>query len=263
MSKYPDRTACDEEIVARYQLTLYLEGDEAGLTYLNDHLDVDALRKIAMERAMQEGDFSKAEHLCMEKCVSLIPPQYHYYAQWDELLFQIYSQWGHLEKREAQAIKLLRMGRSQYYTHWKEQLQEQSRWEHEYDDVIALVNTLPTGTSMPILAQEGELDHLMALVRENKFSCFTYGALLWERYEAEIAQLCLDYIYKKAEQDNDRRQYRSTASAISDLAKMGGIKQAKKISLELRIRYPRRSAMVDELLKVEHKFSSFTVWRMA
>ncbi len=254
LAEYPGHTACDEGIVARYQLMLHLEGDEAGLTYLNNHLDVDILRKIAIERAIQEGNFSKAEHLCLEKCVSLTPPQYHYPAQWDELLFQIYSQWGHLEKREAQAIKLLHMGQSKYYIHWKEQLQEQARWECEYDDAIALVNTLPTWVSMPILAQEGELEHLMELVRKNEFSCFTYGALLWGHYETEITQLCLDYICEKAERDNDRRQYRTTASAIADLAKMGGIKPAQKISLELRTRYPRRSAMVDELLKAEHKF---------
>ena len=87
-------------------------------------------------------------------------------------------------------------------------------------------------------------------VRLDPRSVFRYGDVLAAQYREEVYRLCTAVIRKESEQVGNRRGYRALCGLIKSLAGFGGRAEVKEIIAELRQRYPRRPALLDELGRV-------------
>lgn len=74
--------------------------------------------------------------------------------------------------------------------------------------------------------------------------------MLAAQYREEVYRLCTAVIRKESEQVGNRRGYRALCGLIKSLAGFGGRAEVKEIIAELRQRYPRRPALLDELGRV-------------
>ena len=82
---------------------------------------------------------------------------------------------------------------------------------------------------------------------------FYYAQFLVMDYPNEIYELCANYIREQCAQATDRRLYKKVCKDLLQLIKWKGNATAKLLVDEFKATYPRRSALLDELQKVEKK----------
>jgi len=76
---------------------------------------------------------------------------------------------------------------------------------------------------------------------------FTYGKQMSADFSGETFKLCLGQIRKQAAEADNRIKYRKVCGSIKKLFDFGGVDEADDIIEELKTKYPRRPAMVEEL----------------
>ena len=94
---------------------------------------------------------------------------------------------------------------------------------------------------------------LLEAVTENPYNLFYYAQFLVMDYPNEIYELCANYIREQCAQATDRRLYKKVCKDLLQLIKWKGNATAKLLVDEFKATYPRRSALLDELQKVERK----------
>lgn len=90
-------------------------------------------------------------------------------------------------------------------------------------------------------------------VMENPYDLFYYGKYLVKEYPEQVYELCYKKISESCAQAKDRREYKKITKNIAQLIKWNGNDTAKSLIEELKQRYPRKPALLDELEKVEKK----------
>lgn len=76
---------------------------------------------------------------------------------------------------------------------------------------------------------------------------FNYGAQLSEHYPSDVYSICMSEIRKQATEANNRVLYKHICSSIKLLVEFGARSEADVVINELKSRYPRRPAMLEEL----------------
>lgn len=74
-----------------------------------------------------------------------------------------------------------------------------------------------------------------------------------KEYPEQVYELCYKDISESCARAKDRREYKKITKNIAQLIKWKGNDTAKSLIEELKQRYPRKPALLDELEKVEKK----------
>lgn len=253
--EFQDRPIYSErDKIIRWSIIRSAHRAEAARAYLEQNLDVDELRLMLVREDMEKKDYTNAERLCRERAEKEQTQRWYQPSQWEHLLYEIYQKWEQREKQVEQARRLALLGGEGFYQITKDLLLKAGRWEEEYPKFLAeLKAARPEYEYMEILDQEGEIALLMERVRLYPERAFRYGGVLFSEYGEEICGLCTAMIRRNAENAGDRKAYRRMCDLIWLLAEFGGVKEAKRLIVELRQGHPRRKAMQDELDQVEQK----------
>lgn len=102
---------------------------------------------------------------------------------------------------------------------------------------------------LQILKQEKELELLLNEMSENPKQIFIYADTLVKKYPVEVYNLCAGKIKSECSIAKNRREYRHVCKLIAQLKKWGGKVETKDLIQYLMEKYPRRSALLDELEK--------------
>lgn len=240
----------------RYQVLRTVHGEAEARVYLENNLDVDEFRLTLVREIMEKGDYARAETLCREQTEKKQSGVRGMFSQWQYLLYDIYHDWGRRDKQLRQAQMLAQSGDQKFYQVTKTLLTEDGRWEQERPKLLeALKEKLPVYSYMNLLAKEGEAALLMEQVRLSPGSVFQYGAALAPQYGEEIFDLCSAMIRRESENVGNRKDYQNLCAMLYFLADFGAAAEVRKLIGELRQRYPRRPALIDELGKIERKIS--------
>jgi hypothetical protein len=138
-----------------------------------------------------------------------------------------------------------------YYAILKSLLIEQGTWDKAYQPLLVrLSRSLPYDLYMSILSKEGEIDKLMGELREHPSMVFHYGKQLSIDFPSEIFAICLNLIRGQAAESSYRKMYKDVCTNIRKLFDFGGVSEVANIIEELKGKYPRRPAMIDELEKL-------------
>lgn len=241
----------EQDKITRYAILCSAQGPEVARAYLEKNLEVDEFRLILIRDEMEKRDYAHAERLCRERLEREQAEQRYRPSQWQYLLYEIYRDGGQREEQICQARRLALLGDRDFYQTTKELLTEDGRWPEIYPGFLAeLKAARPAHEYMEILELEGEVPLLMEQVRLNPKSVFRYGDVLTAQYQKEVYSLCAAVIRKDSKQAGNRGEYRALCGLIKSLAGFGGQAEAKAIIAELRQRYPRRPALLDELGRV-------------
>lgn len=237
------------DAVVRLAATVSAFGEQAAEAFIAAHLNFDEIRKTAVRRAIEKRDFREAERLCRERLEDEVDTGfYSRISEWRYLLYEVYDKAGDTENRIATAKDLLFRSDTEYYDVLKRLLTEKGVWEAEYPALRdRLSRNLPLHLYIRILSKEGETALLLEKVREYPPDVFTYGKQLSKVYPAETYEICLDVIYREADEANDRKKYKKVCANIRKLFEYGGIAETDAVIAELKEKYPRRPAMLDEL----------------
>ncbi|WP_411676165.1 SWIM zinc finger family protein [Caproicibacter sp.] len=245
--------ALEENALLRMESIEKLNGADAAKEYLYANLKWDRFRKMALERAVEKKNYLEAERLCLEKLSS---KERFNRTDWLEYLYGIYGFLYESGKQADTAKALLFTGSLDYFDRLKELLNADGTWEKEYPN---LMNDCETKLSFwqyqQLLEHTGEHRLLMDTVRKYPESVFQYGSLLAPLFPTEVFPIYDREIRKSAEMANSRPQYKRVCSQIRGLYQIGGKETAAHLIASLAQTYPRRSAFLDELSKLQGKLS--------
>ncbi len=239
----------------RYAAIQKLDGDFAAEKFLMQNIGIDEMRFIAIERAMDKGDFGFAEKLCREKIEAMEEKSYYgRVPEWFYLLYNVYEKSQNKMKQIEEARAILFGGDVSYYNVLKELYQESGMWEKEYRPLLTALNTnLSSFTYMQIIKNEQEWSLLLEGVKKSPSFVFTYGECLADRYKNDIFPIYRAEIEKEASNAMDRRQYREVCKSLEQFFDAGGGVIVFDMIAGFCETYKRRPAMLDELDKLRKK----------
>ncbi|WP_248929548.1 hypothetical protein [Paenibacillus hamazuiensis] len=239
--EYPDRFVITQGIIER------LNGVAAADQYVMEHLDVPEMRKIMVERAIGNQQYSLAEQLCVE-ALQEDKGNYHRPPVWAYHLERIYSELRITEKQVEMIRLILLRGDTSYFQKLKELCQLEGTWEETRGVLLhELLENLMPHDFAALLSQEGETAKLLEVVRAHPIYVEHYGKQLAQDYPEEAYSIYEEYIFSEAAAATDRRKYKGVCRLIKSYFRAGAKEQAKGIIRQLIENYPRRVAMVDEL----------------
>ncbi len=244
-----------EDTVLRYKLHRHIKGKDSVRDELYANLHIQELRMIAVRDALEDKDYSEAERLCLEQ---IKKDDWQYYRNspddWNNILFDVYVESGHTEKQIEQATRILFLGNEEFWAVLKKLYLNQNIWDEQKPILLKkLKNSKYMVCYRSVLIEEDEKELLLEAVSEKAFDLFYYGQFLVKDYPEEIYALCEDYIREKCADATDRRLYKKVCKELLQLIKWKGNATAKALVEEFKDTYPRRTALLDELRKVEKK----------
>lgn len=241
-----------EDAILRYKLHRHLKGVKAVRDELYANLHIRELRLIAIQDAMEEKNYSEAERLCREQIEKENGRFYRNSPDdWNNILFDVYVKAGDAEKQIEQAKRILLLGNQEFWDVLKKLYSDEGVWE---DEKSLLLEELKNSRYMicyrSILIKENEKKLLLEAVKEQPFDLFYYGQFLVKEYPEEIYAMCENYIREKCAEATNRRLYKKICKDLVQLIKWNGDATAKRLVEEFKTTYPRRTALLDELQKV-------------
>ena len=238
-------------------------GEQAAYKFIDNNLKYDGIRRIAIREAINKGDYTRAEQLCLDK-INNTDRDYHWMKEWYTLLFETYEKSGDKNKQTELAENLLVGKRdTHYYTILKKLLKEKGAWDAQYLSLLTNIgNNMPYNSYMYILSQENETQKLLEEVKKQPHCVFDYGKQLAAEFPEQVYMLCLDEIRKQAAEADNRVKYKKVCGAIKKLYGFGGAADTENVIAELKTQYPRRSAMIEELSGLAIKLANPKVKKM-
>jgi hypothetical protein len=236
----------------RFYLIRAQQGAPQAHEFLMQNLDIDAIRKLAVQELLDDGKYEEAERLCLEKIATDSSAHFVRPSYWETQLYTIYESAGAHDKQVAQAKRLYLLGDINYYDTLKTLLQADGTWETVYPSLLEEVHQKCSCYEyMCVLSKENEVELLMDAVRCHPEMVFSFATQLALNYREEIAAFCCETIKQQAECAADRRGYKAVCRLIGELAGFGCLPEARRTILLLREDYPRRPAFLDELSRTE------------
>ena len=252
---FPEYTK-KENLIVRYLLHRHLYGKKNTQKELYQNILINELRIIAIKDAMEEKNYDEAEKLCLEKANAEDAWQYRKGdpEDWNNMLYDIYKTANNTEKQIALAKKLLLMGNENFWDVLKQIYKKCGVWNENYESLLdELKDGKRTVCYRSVLVSENEKKRLLEDVMENPYDLFYYGKYLVKEYPEQVYELCYKEISESCAQAKYRREYKKVTKDIAQLIKWKGNDMAKSLIEELKQRYPRKTALLDELEKVKKK----------
>ncbi|MCB0544122.1 MAG: SWIM zinc finger family protein [Saprospiraceae bacterium] len=253
----------------RFLATVGREAESAQL--IAGHMDMDDVRAIAVQRAIDERQFGEAKKLLQEG-IELARQRSHpgIVHRWELVLLDIARQEHDLEAERHFAKKFAfdRGVNVEHYQAWKNTYSEQE-WpgviEAYIQATIEGVRKRPRQFAWedpeqslffhlsPVFIQEAQWERLLQFMPADPSLDLLHNIhpYLAHRYPKEMLALYLPALLKQAEQASNRKEYYNLAKNMKKVMQDidGSHEPVRRMANELIQKYPRRPAMIEELTK--------------
>ena len=240
------------DCLVRIKAIREVEGFDAANEYANKNLQYHTVRKVAVQMAIEQGNYSHAEKLCNEMINELGRDNF-WASEWFELLLKVYEKSGNDEAKITLLHEMLiDRHEAKYYGMYKEFLQRLGRWEQESSVLLnELEHSVSYESFADVLWKENEELRLLEHMKKYPSIALCYTEKLGNKYSDVTFPLCMTEIEHHAGQSSNRQQYKNVCREIKKLLGCG----ADVIPLieKLKENYSRRSAFIDELEKLKSK----------
>ncbi|HEX2954078.1 MAG TPA: hypothetical protein VHR47_08850 [Bacillota bacterium] len=234
----------------RYSLIQRFDGTEEGDRYLYQNLSFPEIRGMAIQREWSKKNYDAAERFCLdgERQDAKLAGLLH---QWRKMRYETYKQSLQIEKQRELALKLALQEDFEAYQELRS-LYTDEEWRFVYPSVIESMERKGYSAILPeVLILEEEKTKLLGYIRRRPALITHYDKYLLPDYAESVYDLYLEFIRNEAESASDRRGYKKVCDIIRRLIKDGGKASARSIIDELMEKYPKRTSLHDELLKVK------------
>jgi len=242
----------------RYGIISKFDDKKEAREFIENNLENDNFRKMAIEYALKEKDYDKAVKLCLER--NNTGRIYQGLTEWRELLYNIYEKSGNKDAQKKLAYEFTigdNNNSFEYYLELKTLYADNSdktdEWYQVFDNILSAVNVPPYSKSVytKILIHENMKPELLEYCKIRKNFITEYYKYLLPDYKDEVTEIYTDYIKERAVKAFDRSGYKAVCDLIKDYAKICGKKNAGEITQELRKNHVRQPAFIDELSKMK------------
>lgn len=218
--------------------------------FIKENIGYSEFREKAVVAALREGRYETAISLCLEgEEADHDRPGLR--NKWREYRYLAYEKAGDLENQRQLALRFVLIGHFEYYRKLKK-LYEPHEWPPVVDSIIAHFQKMPYTPAVysKILIEERLTERLLEYCRSNVSEIEDLYPHLIDEYRHEVEQLFAAHIREEAARSGSRLHYRQVCSSIRRYKKLFGEEKAAQIVLELKNRYRRRPAFIDEISRI-------------
>ena len=225
------------------------DGADKAEEYIYANIQYSDFRKNAIANESNKGDYKKVIQLCLEgEKIDRAASKPGLVTQWQELRYLAYENLGDIEKQRLLARELLFHNEFQYYEILKG-LYERDEWDGVIKTIVK--ETEGQRVYLDIIKAEKMTSHILDYCQQHISYVIDLYPYLIEDYLNEVNQLFVKYIEEEASEASDRRGYKNVCKIIKTYKNACGIIHSHKIIGELKQKYPRRPALLDELGKIK------------
>jgi hypothetical protein len=237
----------------RYELICEHDGSEKAQEFIQQNMQYQEFRKMAIDNAICNKDYDLAIHLAHEG--EERDQQYPGLVRhWKEERYRAYELSGMLNMKRSLAREFVLDSRFEYYRKLKETYKA-SEWKSVYPAILAELSGkrdyFKWEIYTSILIEEGEKGKLLDFVKKNPRYVERFHKHLLPDYADEVYDLFIHHIENEAARSSTRGGYRGVCNLIRELKKAGGRKQTEDIKLKLCNTYAKRPAFIEELGKIK------------
>lgn len=232
------------------------DGAEAGLRFLQDHIQLHAFRGRLIQHHLERGEYEQVKRLCMERLEEHASTKPGYRRQYLDTLLEVAQR----EKDTSEILRLARVffldtGDFKYYDLIKETISGQA-WPEILGDLIA--DLKPTSRGWVVLpeiyAREGMWERLLeSALRVGEPMLERYRDVLEPRFPVEVSKAYEGIVYEMLERTSNRGVYAKAAEFLRRMTAMGYGERVEEIIDDLTSTHRKRRAMIEELEAVRPK----------
>lgn len=223
----------------KFKLISRFDSESAAAEYIKSHLDDRRFRQIAIENALSANELDRALELCADN-------------EWHETLYKIYEKQGNKPAMRELAEELSAGGDYEYFLKLKK-LYPPEEWGPVLSRVLSVLKAgrYAFSSYIEILIHEDMKPEIMEYCRSSPHSIGRLAAFVLPDYRDEAQAMYSQLIRDEAENASSRPQYQGLCGAIRMYAALFGKPAAKAMQSEMLQKYPRRTALADELSRLE------------
>ena len=248
--KYPSSYEIQRIKLLQLAIIERFDNRQKAEAFIKESIGYSEFREKAVVGALREGRYETAIGLCLEgEEADKDRPGLR--NKWREYRYLAYEKAGDLENQRKLAMEFVLHGYYEYYRKLKK-LYEPHEWPPVVDSIIdhfQKVPYTPAGYSK-ILIEEGLTERLLEYCRSNIREIENLYPHLINEYYDEVEQLFAEHIREEAARSGSRSHYKQVCGTIRRYKKLFGQEKAAQIVLELKNRYRRRPAFIDELSRI-------------
>lgn len=213
--------------------------------YINTHIDNSDFRRLAIERAINAKNYTKAEQLALDGTTT-DNSFFSSVSTWHYLLHDIYKISGNTQKLTEICYILIKAGKTDYYKEWKSLIPPKNR----NDEIKRLLNEPKNYSYEYIISYENMSDKIYQFCCKipDKIICY-YEKLKTTEFSEQSKKLYEQYIRNEGERASNRSEYTILCEKLKIFSMKCDKELAVKISLDFRELYRRKPAFMDELTK--------------
>jgi hypothetical protein len=222
---------------------------EKAEMFIYENIHHSKFREKAIILELKKGEFDQVISLCLEGEEDRQWPGL--VKKWREYRYQTYEYLGDVEKQRELAKELLYGNDFKYYSKLKK-LYSENKWEEVLDEIVAEFQKQPyqVDAYLSILKAENLSKQILEYCNSRISNITKLYPYLIECYFDEVNRLFITYIQKATEEASDRKKYKNICALIKTYKKACGSIHSQKLIVELKERYKRRPAFIDELEKI-------------
>lgn len=243
----------EKEQVKLLQLNIIetCDGVEAAEKFIYENIALSDFREKAITIEFRKGEYEKVIQLCLdgEKVDQEFAGLVY---QWKEHRYQAYEMLGDIEKQRQLAKELLYPNNFKYYLKLKG-LYSSNEWEVVLKTMIEEFEKQSYQPSiyLEIIKEENLTSKILEYCKNRSAYITDLYPYLMGNYLEEANQLFINFIEMSAQEASDRKAYKKVCSFIKTYKKAFGVIHSHKLIGDLRQKYPRRPAFLEELGKIK------------
>ena len=213
--------------------------------FINRHLSNPEYRRMAIQNAIDAGDESTVERLALDG-------EYENQAlpglllEWQKCRYHCYHRTGEREKLADVCEALLKGGEPDYYEEWKSLIP----FDLKSVKIEQLLKEVPIKVYRRILLAENRVDLMAEACEKDPSELWLYfGALKSSPFAEQATELYKDWIWEEADAAANRSEYAAVCRKLKKFSENSPI-AARVLAQELREKFPRKRAFLEELKKV-------------
>ncbi|MDR7238180.1 hypothetical protein [Neobacillus drentensis] len=249
-STWHDRYEKTQIKLLQFEIIERCDGADRAERFIYENILESEFREKAIALELGKGDYKKVIQLCLdgEEANKEYRGLVH---KWKEYRYQAYEMIGDIEQQKQLARELLFKNEFSYYLKLKE-LYLPNEWNVVLNKIVDDFNKMDYQPSvyLSILKEENLTAELLAYCQSNIRSIIDLYPYIIKDYLEEVNELFTKYIEYSAEEATDRKKYRTVCSIIKTYKKACGTIHSHKLIGELREKYKRRPAFIEELGKI-------------
>jgi hypothetical protein len=234
----------------QFEIIEKCDGTSAAEKFIYKNIKISDFREKAITRALENNDYEKVLELCIsgEEVDKSYRGLVH---KWQEYRYQAYEGLDDVENQRKLAYEFLFSNEYSYYMKLKE-LYELDKWPEVLGRLIEAFEKerYQSTVYIEILKEEKLTQQIIEYCKKHKSLIMDLYPYLMESHFEEANELFINYIELSAEGTSDRRGYRNVCKLIKTYKKAFGTIHSHKLIGELKQRYQKRPAFIDELGKI-------------